>query len=75
MPRLLGNVMEWIQNGGHDHDIDTPSPGASLILWQTRTIIMDTLICYADRDRANPPAEGSRGPARVNGRFTPAVAA
>ena len=56
--------------------ISPPQPaGTSLISWKTRTVIMDTLICYADRDRANLLAEGLHGPVRVSVRFTLAVAA
>ena len=74
MPRLLGNVKEWIQNGDHDNDIATQPAGTSLISRKTRAVIMDILICYADRDRANLPAEGSCSAAPVNGRFAPMVA-
>ena len=55
--------------------ISTPQPaGTSLISRKTRAVIMDILICYADRDRANLPAEGSHGPVRVSVRFTLAIA-
>ena len=75
MPRLLGNVMEWIQNGDHDNDIATQPAGTCLISWKTRTVIMDIRICYAARDRANLLGEEARGSARVNGRFAPTVTA
>ncbi len=55
--------------------ISTPQPaGTSLISRKARAVIMDILICYADHDRTNLPAEGSCNAAPVNGRFAPMVA-